>query len=625
MKIKNLKYRLILILIFISIIGCGAYKFNKPIDIKVNEKESYYSDKTITSELVQNIKVAYNKPQNITFKLGKLSDGDNYNVEVKNGDKVIGIAELPKEDIDSDYTVSINIDGNDIKKGEVLELIIKSKKTAKLNILTSISDEDNFSINNVQSNEGLFYIIQYNGFTSVYIGIVALLVIVTTVSLLFINIREIHNSMFAIILVLGIMSAVLNPVLDIPDEHDHISRADLASRGYLMMGEDYQDYRISNTIGDIIHYNWSTFDNTPLTSMDSDWNTESTYYSYANANLFLGYIPQTIGIMISKIIGINDYGVLLIGRIMNLIMYAIIVRYALKKTPMYKIPLAIVSILPMTLFIVASYNADATTYSLAILAISYFLYLYDKEDIDMKDMFSYFIICAILGLVKLPYCLLISLLLFIPKNKYKSSKSYYKSIIFIVITAIIALSWAAISVMRTKYSPFQPYFDAYGVNSREQVKFIINNPVLFMKGFIIALARNLAGYINQLTEFGWLLYGMPKILKYLFNTFLVVVILGYPSKYVLSKKTIWGTLLVSVCIYVATCLTLYITWTTVGSNTILGVQGRYFVPVIGMLSILCPYRLKCKDDNREIIDYTFICVGILFAILYLLTVTNQYY
>ena len=67
MKIKNLKYRLILILIFISIIGCVAYKFNKPIDIKVNEKESYYSDKTITSELVQNIKVAYNKPQNITF------------------------------------------------------------------------------------------------------------------------------------------------------------------------------------------------------------------------------------------------------------------------------------------------------------------------------------------------------------------------------------------------------------------------------------------------------------------------------------------------------------------------------------------------------------------------------
>ncbi len=624
MKNSNFKCRLLIMLIFICIIGSVSY-FNKPITVTVNEKGACYEEKTIKNELVQNIKMQYNKPKNIKFKLGNISNGNNYNVKVKHGKKVVGSTELPDKNIDSEYIVNIDIDGEHIKKGDELSLIISTKETSDLNILTVVSNKNNFQIDNLENNEELYYSIEYNGFTETYFYILLMLTTVVLATIFFINMKSIHNSMFIIILVLGLFSAVLNPVLDIPDEHDHISRADLASRGYLMMGEDYKDYRISNAIGVIIDNNWSTFENTTLTDTKADWNTNSVYYSYANANLFLGYIPQTVGIILSKFLGVNNYGILLIGRIMNLIMYAVIVRYALKKTPMFKIPLAIVSIFPMSLFIAASYNPDATTYALGILAISYFLYIYDKKCISIKNIFVYFIICTILGLVKLPYCLLIGLLLFIPKDRYDTSKTYYKSILFIAIVAIISLGWAGISVIRTKNSPFQAYFDAYGVNSREQVMYIINNPITFIKGFIISLGKNLSGYINQLTEFGWLLYGMPKILKYAFNIFLIVVIIGYPSKVVLSKKTIAGISLVSLGVYVCTCLTLYITWTTVGANTILGVQGRYFIPVIGMLSLICPYRISCSEKKREIVDYIFLCVGILFAALYLLTVTNQYY
>lgn len=472
---------------------------------------------------------------------------------------------------------------------------------------------------------GVAYFIKCNEFTAVYITVIILLMILAAGTILFFNVKAIHNSMFILIMILGIMSSILNPVLDIPDEHDHISRADLASRGYFIMGEDYKDYRLSNTVGCIIHNNWSTFNHTPLTDTKPDWSTESTYYSYANANLFIGYIPQTIGIMLSKVFAPNDYIVFLFGRIMNVIMYAIVVRYALKKTPIYKVPLAIVSILPISLFIVGSYNADATTYAFGILAISYFLYLYEKQDISVKDMSIYFIICTVLGVVKLPYCLLIGLLLFIPKDKYRSSKDYYKSIIFILITAIIALGWAGISVMRTEYSPFQSYFDKNGVNSREQVKFILSSPIIFIKGFVVSLVKNIPGYVSQLNQFGWLTYSMPRALTYLLNTFLVVVLIGYPSQSKLTKKTNIGVLLVSLGVYVATCFTLYITWTTVGADFILGVQGRYFVPVIGLLSLLWPYRIKCKENKKEFVDYIFMCVSVLFAIIYLIVVTNQYY
>lgn len=624
MKDKNLKVRLAMICIFLIVMGLFAYKYNEPILMKVNKLNSYFQEISLEKELIQKVEMNYDKPLAVFVKLGNLN-GKAYDIVIKHNNKIVGETTLPTEKSDGEYNLSVPINGEDVKKGDELTLVISSKEASELNMLVTQTYSENFKIDNSEVNLGLVMDVQYGGFTVTYYVIVISMMVIVALLLLFVNMKSIHNSMFVIILILGTYSAVLNPALDIPDEHDHISRADLASRGYLMMGEDYQDYRISNSVGAIIDNCWTTFDNTPLIDLEADWDTDSKYFSYANANLFFGYIPQAVGIIISKVLHVNTFWVLIIGRLMNLLLYASIIRYALKKAPIYKIPLAIISILPISLFIAASYNADTTTYALGIMAISYFLYMYKKKDISIKNIAIYFVICTLLGLVKLPYCLFIGLLIFIPKDHYESSKTYYKGIIFIVITAIIAVGWAGISVMRTEYSPYQAYYDSNGVDSGKQVIYILNNPFTFLKDFVFAMGKNISSYVEQLNVYGWFTYGMPEVIRIIFNIFLLAVIVLYPSKEKLCKKTTVGAFLVAIGVFVCTCLTLYISWTTVGLDNVLGVQGRYFIPAIGLLTLVFPWRIKVKEEKMELVNYVFLCSGILFSVIYLLTVTNRYY
>jgi uncharacterized membrane protein len=88
----------------------------------------------------------------------------------------------------------------------------------------------------------------------------------------------------------------------------------------------------------------------------------------------------------------------------------------------------------------------------------------------------------------------------------------------------------------------------------------------------------------MLSTFGWLEYSIP---------FLPIVTIVLFAKVCLQEKgmqlSIMNKILVFLMVigvYVSTCLAMYISWTPVGSTTILGVQGRYFIPVIALSSLL---------------------------------------
>ena len=44
---------------------------------------------------------------------------------------------------------------------------------------------------------------------------------------------------------------------------------------------------------------------------------------------------------------------------------------------------------------------------------------------------------------------------------------------------------------------------------------------------------------------------------------------------------------------------LYVQWTTIGSDSILGIQGRYFIPILPLIALLIGSQLKVKTDYSE--------------------------
>src|SRR6185295_8507910 len=62
----------------------------------------------------------------------------------------------------------------------------------------------------------------------------------------------------------------------------------------------------------------------------------------------------------------------------------------------------------------------------------------------------------------------------------------------------------------------------------------------------------------------------------------------------ISKKFRIIFILVFVTSYLATIVSLYLTFTPVGSDQVFGVQGRYFIPLVLLLSLLLSSLLSTK-------------------------------
>lgn len=623
---NKFREKYIFILIFIVVISIFTI-FPKTERKEVLGDMSVENKIEIEDEYLQKINIEYSNLKSLSIKMDNHGNKKfSYEVSIlRNGDKIISQI-LTDSDIKETQLYNLSFNNKSVTNKDRLEISIK-KISGNNNLSIYCDDKINTSIkvdDNIISGSAVIEIL-YSRYGSVYKLLWIAIVTLGISAIMFIDTKKIHNSVFVIIIISGILSAIVNPILDIPDEQCHLARSELTSRGVLFLKENWEDYKISNSVKDVLDNQYKTLENTELLHKKGDNRLEHNFNNYANANIFIGYIPMTLGLIIGKIavsLGFSSIVILFLGRFFNLLFYSVIVRYAIKIAPAFKIPLSIIAIMPMSIFIAASYNTDGVTYSLALLVISYFLYIYKKENISISQIRIFTILSIILGLVKLPYCLLGGLLIFIPRDKYASLKTYYKSIFYVGIIAIISLGWAGISVINSANSPYNQYYLDNNINSKEQLIYILNNPVRFTKNFLYSAFNNINGYLEQLSTFGWLTYNWGSGLVAIYPIFLFSTVLLYPTKIDLCKKSKVGVMIVALGIFLSTSLTLYLTWNPVGSNSLVGVQGRYFVPMIALLSLISSNKFEKDNENR---DKKYIYIAFIFLFIYLISILNKYY
>ena len=128
---------------------------------------------------------------------------------------------------------------------------------------------------------------------------------------------------------------------------------------------------------------------------------------------------------------------------MNIVLFAGLTALAIRRTPIFKVPLFALSCIPLTFFQAASFSIDALIFGLSFYIIAYFLYLYksEKNSINKKKIGIFAILCLLLGLCKLPLLGMILLILFIPKENFKNKNYYYLGFLVISLLLILGLLW----------------------------------------------------------------------------------------------------------------------------------------------------------------------------------------
>ena len=395
------------------------------------------------------------------------------------------------------------------------------------------------------------------------------------------------------------------PTIKNHDELYHWYRSYEVSTGKLMEGinGDALGTVMPQSIANIATEDWTsitygTIRNNLKMNLDKE-NTTLLYSETSAVYSFIQYIPQAIGIFIARVF--TDKVLLLAygGRIMNMIFSILLIYWAIKKIPFGKKILLILSFIPIAIEGFSSLSPDAMTISMAFFYIAYILSLaFNKKDhiIDWKNIAVLAILSVIMAMCKIVYLPLILLLFIIPKEKFKNEKKI-KNIIFIgAIAVVLNLIWLMIAGI------YLSHFREG--DSAVQVISILTHPIKYLQNCLYTLNLNGQDYIYSMFggELGWgELVQLNSIIPYVLALILIWITITdqtIKDKFKLYQK-VWICLTI-IAVIGLIFTSLYVQWTTIGSDSILGIQGRYFIPILPLIALIIGSQLKVQTNYNEV-------------------------
>lgn len=436
------------------------------------------------------------------------------------------------------------------------------------------------------------------------------------------NKKYLHNLVCIIVLVFGVISSFVTPILDAPDEPTHFRRSEITSRGeFFPKPLNEQGFLTIQSVVNIESECRKSFLDAEKTEIDYN-KVEVT--NIASSNFFLGYLPQALGILAAKIFHLPEVWMVILGRLTNVLFAASVARYAVKIVKGFKIPIMAVCCMPMALYQAASLSIDCTINYCSILAIAYFVKLYESADksIVTRQIVVFFLLCFVAGISKITYMALSCLILLLPKKKFGNFKGYYFNFLAVFGMGIIAVLWYGYTLSLPKIINEQTgYLVQNNVNVIEQARFILNNLIQVLHMLLRKLFTNVQQIFDGFSTFGWLAYGSPW-LTYLYSLFFGSILLLYPNTVVFDKKVRIGVMGICLLIFIATEIIMYLTWTSVGALNVAGVQSRYYLPILALLPMFTNFNVTIKKGKNIELYYS---VCMIFFLSFMLITTLIYY
>ena len=319
---------------------------------------------------------------------------------------------------------------------------------------------------------------------------------------------------------------------------------------------------------------------------------------------FTGYIAQALMIKLARKLGCSFVMMYMLGRLGKLLVYCILMMLAIKKTPRGKWLMAIIGLMPTTLFLACTYSYDATIICFMYLAIAYFLNMLLVADYKFRWR-DYFIMGASFAIACLPksvYAPLVLLVLILPKRIFKDSRQMWLAKGGM---AVLSILMVALNILPTVISP-SDVGDSRGGDTSEagQMSYILGHPFSYAGILFNNFKRTFNGYFAGNGIFGLLGHLDAGNYTCWFYTLVAGVIMTDTVKkeeqerILQLKKEHKIAIFVVVMMIVALIWTaLYMSFTEPGRSIINGVQGRYYIPFIFLVYLLFDNR-KLQNSFR---------------------------
>lgn len=324
----------------------------------------------------------------------------------------------------------------------------------------------------------------------------------------------------------------------------------------------------------------------------------------------LAYVPQAIGITLARLFHGSSILLAYMGRLCNLFFFVFMTWLAMKRMPFGKEVLFGAAVLPMTVHLSASMSYDVMILACMFLFTAVCLDLaYHKEKVQIRDIALLMALMAVAGPCKMVYGVMMGLCLLIPVKKFGSWGRWLLSAL------CVSGIWAAamLLVNSQTIAAYATATDAVVSWAEEQgysLMYLIYNPGRLVTLFYNTLLWQ-GAYLHQ-TMIGSALgnldtgLGAPYLVVMILTGCLILLALKKPgeTQFMTTGNRIWTVIVCAGCAGL-TMLSMLIAWTPMSSSVISGVQGRYFLPFLPALLLICKNDrlILTKDINRSILYF----------------------
>lgn len=330
------------------------------------------------------------------------------------------------------------------------------------------------------------------------------------------------------------------------------------------------------------------------------------------------YLPQALGIAVGKAFNLSPLLLMYAGRLANLAVWSSLLFLAIRTLPLNPWLFVALAITPMSLFLAASLSVDSLTNGIAFAFVGLAVAAAVEPQVKSRRFLWMGGLAVLLSLAKLAYFPLVFLLLAIPPSRWGSWRRYWLGVGGIFLASGVAVAgWSA--VVADIYIPLHPE-----LSPEAQIQFVLSHPLQFVATLGRTFRQDGLALASQFVGvFGWLDTPLPGF--WVGTTWgMLLALAGFP---VTSEGRLqqWQRLVLAIAALssmVVLCGLAYL-WNFVAAETIGGLQGRYFIPIVPVLGLVLSnrrLRLPTRLVSRLLVGYW--CVLLM---LTLVVLGDRYY
>lgn len=397
-----------------------------------------------------------------------------------------------------------------------------------------------------------------------------------------------HRYFFLITMVVGIVYIVATPrVVGVSwDDQIHYQRTAYISWGangkiseadYIMINYIFPNEPIANRYGEEEREEWYN----RVNDLDEYRGLIDSPEAYLGV-YSVAYIPGALALAFGRGLGFSYTVNFVFAKIINLFLYTFLLSYSIKILKRGKLIVAAIGLIPTNLFLVSAYAYDWWTTSMVILGYSLFVReIQSEQKISTINLIKILSIMMLGIMPKAIYFPLIFPMMLLDKEKYENPKIQRTLVVMAMLLLVATFALPLLSAGGGGASDTRA--NGSTVNSAEQIKFILTQPISYTGILLKFLGEYLSLDYSRcyLTSFAYLGDGRYyTLIMAMIVAACSIDVESYADRGKQNIRVKLGTVLGAFGSIVLAATALYISFTPVAHETILGCQYRYILPVV---------------------------------------------